>query len=371
MRAKLVEHVLSILLVAGAIIAFVNAAANMEQARRAERIHGIEPYLQLDFLDFGDPLHAALFKETLNAFSPTTPGKNDSLLQSIQEFRQEQFTSAAYKSGGEDNGLSRAKLERLGGMYLQFILIYLTVIVVTYRAAQSLAIYRFIKTKQDTGSALASSLNLLGGSAPWSVASAADLLRRILKTILRLFLYAVLFAPAYVIAYSIRSSFDTDSYLFLIALAVISNGLLINYANKFFTLLTAESRKGYVETALVKNLDSSYEWNAPDGVSSWAVLHPGGLFPSHVFRHIYLNARYQFLITLKEHASFIITGLIIIEMALNIQGHLGYEMLQNILYGRYDVVATIILGIFLVVKATEVVTDLWFYRETRHYENKA
>jgi ABC-type transport system involved in multi-copper enzyme maturation permease subunit len=156
----------------------------------------------------------------------------------------------------------------------------------------------------------------------------------------------------------------------MIILAIISNGLLVNYANKFFTFLVSENRKGYVQTAVVKNLNDSYEWGTPDGVSYWSVLRPHSLFGSHVFKHIYLNARYQFLITLKEHASFLITGLIIIEMALNIQGHLGYEMLQNILYKEYDVVVSIILGIFFIVKATEIVVDGWFYIESKKYENK-
>ena len=371
MRTRLLEHALSILLVSGAIILFVNAAAHLEESRRAERIQGIEPYLRLDFVDFGDPLQTALFRETLTAFFPDTPAKNDSLLQSIQAFRQEQFTNAAYKSGGEERGLSKTRLERLGGMYLQFIVIYLIVIVITYHAARSLGMYRFIRSKQGQGSSMTEIYRLLTASAWRNLAAYPRALFLLLKALIRIFIYALLFAPAYVIAYSIRSSFDTDSYLFMIGLGVVSNGLLINYANKFFTLLVAESRKGYVETALVKNLDSSYEWNVPDGLSVWALLHPGGLLPSHVFRHIYLNARYQFLITLKEHASFIITGLIIIEMALNIQGHLGYEMLQNILYRRYDIVASIILGIFLVVKATELAADVWFHRETRRYENKA
>lgn len=371
MRARLIEHLLSILLVAGGITVFVNAATTLEETRRITRVQGIEPYLHLPFLDFGDPLQTAIFREALNTFHPDTPARNDSLLQSIQSFRQEQFTNAAYKSGGEEAGLSKAKLEHLGGMYLQFILIYVIVIVVTFQAARSLGIYRFIKTKQSSGPGIATlSAQIVSGRSR-TIAFLLRILVQSLKAILKALVYAVLFAPAYVIAYSIRSSFDTDSFLFMIVLGVVSNGLLINYANKFFTLLVSESRKGYVETALVKNLDSSYEWNVPDGVSSWAIVHPGGLPPSHVFRHIYLNARYQFLITLKEHASFIITGLIIIEMALNIQGHLGYEMLQNILYRHYDVVASIVLGVFLIVKATELWADVWFHRETQRYENKS
>ena len=101
-----------------------------------------------------------------------------------------------------------------------------------------------------------------------------------------------------------------------------------------------------------------------------AILQPQKLLPSHVFRHIYLNARHQYLTSVKEHASFLITGLIIIEMALNIQGHLGYELMQNILYHQYDVVAAIILAIFLAVKGTEVLVDAWVHHASLRYENR-
>ena len=57
-------------------------------------------------------------------------------------------------------------------------------------------------------------------------------------------------------------------------------------------------------------------------------------------------------------------------MALNIQGHLCYELLQNILYKRYDVVITIVLGIFWVVKGTEILADAWQHAESRRYSNE-
>ena len=54
---------------------------------------------------------------------------------------------------------------------------------------------------------------------------------------------------------------------------------------------------------------------------------------------------------------FLITGLIIIEMALNIHGYLNYKMLRQMLYKNYDVVIVIILSIFYTVKITEMLTD--------------
>jgi ABC-type dipeptide/oligopeptide/nickel transport system permease component len=370
MKSKLLEHTLSILLVSCAFIALVNVIKDRESSREADRTTSLAPYLRLDSLDLGNPLHAALFKEALDIFHPDTPARNDSLFQAIQSFRQEQFTNQSYKTGGEGRGLSSTKLLKLGTMYVQFIVIYIIVIMLSYYAAQSLGIYRFVKMKQNKTSYLSELHHRMRSAshhdASFYVRSALLLAKALVKGLS----YAVLFAPAYVIAYSIRSSIDTDSYLFMIVLGVISNGVLINYANKFFTFLVTESRKGYVQTAIVKNLNGSYAWGTPDGVSYWSVLRPRSLFPSHVFRHIYLNARFQFLNTLKEHASFLITGLIIIEMALNIQGHLGYELLQNILYKQYDVVVSIILGIFFIVKVTEMIVDGWFHHESRKYENK-
>jgi hypothetical protein len=125
-----------------------------------------------------------------------------------------------------------------------------------------------------------------------------------------------------------------------------------------------------VQTAAVKGLNNDYSQKAPDGISYRDIFRLRKFFPGHVFQHIFLNARYQYLSTIKEQASFLITGLVIIEMALNIHGHLCYEMLQNILYRQFDVVLAIILGIFWVVKATEIAADYWQQMETRKYENQ-
>jgi hypothetical protein len=62
--------------------------------------------------------------------------------------------------------------------------------------------------------------------------------------------------------------------------------------------------------------------------------------------------------------------LIIIEMALNIQGHLCYELLQTLLYKQYDVAMTIVLGIFLLVKVTEMLVDARRHKEEIRYGNR-
>ena len=50
-------------------------------------------------------------------------------------------------------------------------------------------------------------------------------------------------------------------------------------------------------------------------------------------------------------------------MALNIQGHLCYELMQNILYKNLAVVLIILLGIFAIVKITEIAIDYFIHRQ--------
>jgi len=57
-------------------------------------------------------------------------------------------------------------------------------------------------------------------------------------------------------------------------------------------------------------------------------------------------------------------------MALNIHGHLCYEMLRQMLYENNDIVIAIVLAIFLTVKLTEVATDVMVHREAGKYANR-
>jgi len=154
----------------------------------------------------------------------------------------------------------------------------------------------------------------------------------------------------------------------MILLAVISNGLLITYTQKYFTYLVQESRKGYVQTAIVKSLKHDYRFNRENGIPLHALFRLKKRFPGHVFEQIYENVRFQYLQTLKEQASYLISGLIIIEMALNIQGHLCYELMQQILYKNLSLVLFILFGIFLIVKLTEIIIDRLVFKQQRRLD---
>jgi hypothetical protein len=367
-KKKLIDHALSIVFVTLAFAVILLFGVKGETADQHKNDALVESLVHQRTIDFGNPLHKSLFQETLNLFHPDQRAKNDSLLQAIDSYRMEQFTNQVYKTGSTPKGLSLPALLPLAGMYVNFILIYLVVMAISYYAAQSAAIYYFVKRKQRSSS---HPMTIDRRDQYTNLRIAGTTAAAIFKAVLKGIAYLILFAPAYIIAYSLKSTFESGGYVFMIVLGVISNGLLVTYAYKFYTFLLNESRKGYVQNAIVKGLNNSYEWNSPDGISFPSLLKLKKSFPSHVFQHIYTNARYQYIPTMKQHASFLVTGLIIIEMALNIQGHLCYELLQDILYKRYDIALVIIFGIFMVVKATEVLVDYWFFFESQKYENKS
>jgi len=371
LRKKLAVHGASLLFVA-VIFGIIILMLNTRRTEQRELESGVQTYLDLKDVDLGDPVDRAIFRESLQVFFPGRGGQNDSLLSAIDDLRQRQFSNPAYKSGNHLQGLTGAVIAGLSGMYVQFLAVYLVVLVIIYFLAERIGIYRFVKMKQHRESYLAQFSeqvkrfqNPVERKNRMAIERALALI--LLKATGKGILLAVLFSPAYVIAYAMKTTVDTDSLFFMVLLGVLSNGVLIHTANRFFTLLVAESHKGYVQTAIVKNLAASYEWDTRDGISRRALLSVRKGLGSHVFQHILLNAKYQFIPTLKEHASFLVTGLIIIEMALNIQGHLSYELLQQILYRQYDVACFIIFSIFFTVKATEMGIDIWYEREKRRY----
>lgn len=371
MRRKLREHLLSVVVVATAFGILIIRLHQQEADRRVVQHPAVEEALALRFLDFGDPLDRALYKESLDAFSPDARDRHAALLEKILDARRQQFTNELYKTGTEQRGITGQKLQRVLGMYLQFIVVYVVVMAISVYASETLGTLRFVRMKQGKSSSLGQLADALRDRTMSGSRRCLRALGHLAVACGNGVLSMVLFSPAYVIAYSFKTRFDTDSVFFMIVLGIISNGLLVNYAHKFYTFLVAESRKGYVETALVKNLNHSYSTHNPDGIRLADIFRIRKTFPGHVFQHIYLNAHHQYLPALKEHASFLISGLVIIEMALNIQGHLNYEMLKNILYKQYDVVLLIVFAIYLLVKGTEVFVDTVVEREARRLENRA
>lgn len=354
MFQKTVEHILGIIIVSIVLIGILAVINRSNRQAKQAQLEHITKFIDCEFIDFNDPFHKALLTDVMNIYYPGHYDENKQRAADIMRYKEDKFSRSLQRAHVKES-LNAKRMVELLGMYLKFFLVYVLVMILTYYGVQSFGVWRFIKKKQHAE--LQSDRNF----------RALLLLpfRKIAKNII----YFILFSPAYVIAYSIRTEFNTETVFFMVLLGVVSNGLLVMYTNKFYTFLVAESRKGYVETARVKNLKTSYVTHSPEGISLSAVFRPIKRFDGHIFGHIFKNAHHQYFATIKEQASFLITGLIIIEMALNIHGHLSYEMLRQILYKNYDIVIVIILGIFYTVKLTEIVTDFIINRETVKYEN--
>ena len=373
MKKKLLQHLFSILFVGVIfILSFFLFLEDNHNTSLAQDKH-IKTYAELDFINFENPFERAMFEDVINIFYPNQKAKNDSLVRNILKYRHQQIEENL-KQSRLVKGISYDKLIDLLIMFLKFVLVYILVLLLTTYGVQTFATLRFIKMKQGRSSYIMLIWHYLkekprNNLVNW-IAYIYNILLLFSKACVKGCVYLILFSPAYVIAYSFKTRFDTNTIFFMILLGVISNGLLITYAHKFYTFLIIESRKGYVQTAIVKNLNKGYSHSNRDGVSYKSIFRIKKFFPGHVFQHIFLNAHHQYLATIKEQASFLITGLIIIEMALNIQNHLCYELMQNLLYKNYSIVLLIIFAIFLVVKATEIANDYWIFYENRKYENK-
>ncbi len=373
MRQKILEHLSSIIFI-GLIFLLIQAVWGPEKKTSSYRyMNEIEAFIRLDFLDLGNPEDRTLLYETLNYYYPGEQQKHDSLMAEITAYVKEMIL-ADTGSRSTAAELNFDKLISLSGMLVKFSLIYILVLLLTSYGVETFAVYRFIRLQQSGSlfEKLRSTWQKLIHTTSLRERSrfALIILRKIIRGLTKGMLMLILFAPAYVIAYSFKTRFDTDSVILMVLLGVISNGLLITYTQKYFTFLVSESRKGYVQTARVKNLKHDYRFSAEKGISLSTIFKIRKTFPGHVFGHIYQNVRFQYLHTLKEQASFLITGLIIIEMALNIQGHLCYELMQNILYKNLAIVLLIVFGIFVIVKLTEMTIDYLVFLQQQKIDNK-
>jgi len=347
MKSKLIEHLTALVLVTVVLLAGLTVINNLSRTAAARRPAGTGAFGDLSFVDFNSTFDRALLRDAINIYFPGRVDANDSLFNMVVKYQEKVFADKLQNANVTEQ-LSAGKFLDLLAMYGKFLLVYAIVMFLTWYGVQTLAVLRF--TWRRGG------VRQVPPAARWAIGIAAGI-----GTLL-------LFCPAYVIAYAIRTEFNTDTVVFMILLGTVSNGVLITYANKFYSFLMAESRKGYVDTTIVKNCNARYDYGSHGIPLGW-ILGLKKKFPGHVFDHIFSNARHQYLPTIKEQASFLISGLIIIEMALNIHGHLSYEMLRQLLYRNYSIVAVIILFIFYTVKGTELVADYLVYRENKRLES--
>jgi len=359
MRKNLPQHILSIIIIA---LIFIYLGY-LFRAERTEYTGKENPLSSFVYVDLNDPLQKLILKETFLFYYPEKSGQIDSLLNTVSEKDLAEIVTRA-----PVYTLTWNKAADIFEMYLKFILIYLLILVFTYYGAQTLGVLRYVRKQENRSGYLERLGRYILNSERKSIMVSLKLL---LKAGAKGLLYFVLFSPAYVIAYSIKTKFDTDSVFFMIVLGLISNGMLIAYTQKFLTFLESENKKGYVQAARVKGLNQDYVIKSNSQLAPRSLLKLRKSFKGHIFQHIFINAEYQNLVSLKEQAAYLISSLIIIEMALNIHNHLCYQLLQDILYKNYQSVLLIVFLIFLLVKATEIIIDQIIGYKTRQYTNIA
>ena len=343
MKAKLIEHLFSILLVTLIAVVGMRWYAGAQERGHRDRFGAAYPYIDLPVADMRTPFRTALFEDLLDWYHPGDRDGNREAVQALREYRLQGGGGATPSGSPRQPG---AKV--IAGMYARFLAVFALVLALTWYGALTLGLIQFVRMNRRSERQV-----LQRPSTP--VARATALLRRAGAGTVGFAAQCVLFSPAFVIAYSIRTQFTTDTVPFLVALSVLSNGLLATYANKCYTLLVAEGRKGYVRTARVKNLCS--DWDHTAGVGWRSLLAPRKRFDGHILGPIYRNAALQYIPTVKEQASFLITGLVITEMALNIHGYLSYELLRQLLYRNVSTAVLLALLIFYAVKIADIVID--------------
>lgn len=366
LRRALLEHCSAVLVVGLVLIGLgILLMRHKDAARQPADLRASE-FLKIDGVDWSNPLHKELFRDAYRLLHQAGDDDADALLREIEGARLAELTDPSRKLGGGQKTLTWAVAGELVPMYAAFLLVFLSVLVLTYAAARAAAIRKFVLTKQGRSSYLRRYIAAVASGGVTGALLGMPLLGKACVHGLASFL---LFSPAYVVAYSLRTRLDTENAFFLIVLAVVTNGVLVHYASRLYAMLAAESRKGYVETALVKGLRGHYAWDHRAGLSRVVVATPLQAAKGHVFHEIYRNAALQFIPSMKEHVTFIVTGLVIIEMALNIKGHLCYALLQHILFKEYDIAIAIVFLIFLAVKGVEMSIDVWHHVELRKYDN--
>jgi hypothetical protein len=359
---------MSAVLVVGIVLAALAILlTSVEESGMQPADAGSVRYLAISDVDWSRPLHRELFRDSYRLLRSAREEAIDGVLRSIEETRIRDLTNSARKSGGERKTLTRDVVGGLVPMYGVFVLVFLSVLGLTYVAARAIAIRKFILDKQGRSSYLRRYVAAMRSGGLKEAVVRLDLPA---KSLAHGLASLVLFSPAYVVAYSLRTRLDTDNVFFLILLAVVTNGVLVNYANRLHALLVTESRKGYVETAIVKGVRAKYTWDHREGLPHAVMFTPAQAAKGHVFHEIYRNARLQFIPSMKEHVTFMVTGLVIIEMALNIKGYLCYSLLQHMLFREYDIAIAIVFLIFVSVKAIEACIDVWHGFELRQYGNE-
>ena len=152
-RKKIIEHCIALVLV-GIVFVLISLLLTRDSAGPlSSKDKLVRQYARAGFIDWNDPAQRAVFKDVWNIYHPGQSAKADSLSAAIvSTFNSD--TELADRKLHKTELSFQQKVLRLAPMYLNFILVYVIVLIFTFYAAQTLGIWRFVQMKRGRSSYL-------------------------------------------------------------------------------------------------------------------------------------------------------------------------------------------------------------------------
>ncbi len=328
----------------------------------------IDKLLKKSGLSLQNELDRAVIKDVLKSYFGKEKAKN--LTEKIEKYRSEILTNGNFKSVG--NKLNLTSFKSILSKWINFLFLFGISAFLLFYFSESFALVKLklLKLgKSNFALLLLKEINAVKDNpSGYKKTHLNEVLKLIFFILVKIFAYLILFSPVYIVAYVFKFNYENISTLAYLILTLFTNGMLILSVNKFFLLLQGELNKGYVLTDKIKGVKTGF--TKDDGISFARIFSFHKNFGIHILKSVYLNAHRQFIYDFKEISRFLITGIVIVELSLNIQNGFFYEMLQHLMRNEVDILLTIILLVFISVKVSDILITYFFYRENLKYENR-
>ncbi len=328
----------------------------------------IDKLLKKSGLSLQNELDRAVIKDVLKNYFGKEKAKN--LTEKIEKYRSEILTNGNFKSVG--NKLNLTSFKSILSKWINFLFLFGISAFLLFYFSESFALVKLklLKLgKSNFALLLLKEINAVKDNpSGYKKTHLNEVLKLIFFILVKIFAYLILFSPVYIVAYVFKFNYENISTLAYLILTLFTNGMLILSVNKFFLLLQGELNKGYVLTDKIKGVKTGF--TKDNGISFARIFSFHKNFGIHILKSVYLNAHRQFIYDFKEISRFLITGIVIVELSLNIQNGFFYEMLQHLMRNEVDILLTIILLVFISVKVSDILITYFFYRENLKYENR-
>ncbi len=365
-RNKIKNHFVGIVFYGVVFVALIFLAGTQKEGTDFKNVREL---LGITQTDIGNELDMAVLEDAIKIFYPRKTAT--SILSALKKYKEKVLTSRETKSGNAESSLNAKLIKTILLQAAAFFAYFLFIAFALFYLSESFAILKFKSRNRGKYSVLEKTIELFDKEFERKIYHKKFPYAKTLKVsiygVAKALAVLILFSPAYLIGYVFKFDYGNVTFLAYVFLVIFTNGLLATSVNKFYRLLETEKSKGYVKTAKIKGVDFDYKNSA--NVTLLRIFSPRKYFGSHVLNQIYRNAHRQYLSAFKEIVRFQITGMIIVELSLNIQNGFFYGMLKSLMNKQYDVLLFVLMLIFFAVKFADVIADYFFAKENAKYEN--